>query len=55
MTFGYHRAEVFAAFINGLILIEACIVFLYNSYLSMVNPTEVKSIGMLSVASLGSL
>jgi cobalt-zinc-cadmium efflux system protein len=55
MTFGYHRAEVFAAFINGLILIGACIVILYNSYLRMVNPNEVKSIGMLSVASLGFL
>jgi cobalt-zinc-cadmium efflux system protein len=55
MTFGYHRAEVFAAFINGLILIGVCIVILYSAYLRMVNPNEVKSIGMLSVASLGFL
>jgi cobalt-zinc-cadmium efflux system protein len=55
MTFGYHRTEVFAAFINGLILIGACIVILYSSYLRIVNPNEVKSIGMLFVASLGFL
>jgi cobalt-zinc-cadmium efflux system protein len=55
MTFGYHRAEVFAAFINGLILIGVCIAILYSAYLRMLNPNEVKSIGMLSVASLGFL
>jgi cobalt-zinc-cadmium efflux system protein len=55
MTFGYHRAEVFATFINGLILIGVCIVILYSSYLRIVNPNEVKSIGMLFVASLGFL
>ena len=52
-TYGYHRAEVFAAFINGVSLIGiACWIF-YAAYQRYMAPTEIKVTGMFIVACIG--
>jgi cobalt-zinc-cadmium efflux system protein len=54
-TYGYHRAEVFAAFINGVSLIAiACWIF-YEAAHRLMKPEEVKSLQMLIVAAVGLL
>ncbi len=52
-TYGLHRAEVFAAFINGsLVLLMAGFIF-YHGYERLINPREVHSLGLLIVATVG--
>jgi len=54
-TYGYHRAEVFAAFINGVSLIViACFIF-YEAAHRLMEPEPVKSLQMLIVAVIGML
>ena len=52
-TYGYHRAEVFAAFINGVSLIGISGWIFYEAYQRYLSPTEIKVTGMFIVASLG--
>ncbi len=54
-TFGFQRAEVFGALINGGILFAVVISVGYQAIARLVDPTdvEVKSLPMLLVASLG--
>ena len=52
-TFGYHRAEVFAAFLNGVTLIGVSGWIFYEAYNRYVSPTEIKVTGMFIVACLG--
>jgi cobalt-zinc-cadmium efflux system protein len=52
-TFGYHRAEVLAAFLNGITLLIVAIFIFYKSYYRFLNPQEVESTGMLAVAAVG--
>jgi cobalt-zinc-cadmium efflux system protein len=52
-TFGYHRAEVFAAFLNGVSLIGISGWIFYASYQRYISPTEIKVTGMFVVACLG--
>lgn len=52
-TYGYFRVEIFAAFINALILILISMYILYEAYQRFQNPPEVESFGMLLVASIG--
>ena len=54
-TYGYHRAEVFAAFINGLTLIGISCWIFYEAYQRYTSPTEIKVTGMFIVACLGFL
>lgn len=52
-TYGLHRAEVFAAFTNGsLVLLMAGFIF-YHAYERLINPVEVHSLGLLIVATVG--
>jgi cobalt-zinc-cadmium efflux system protein len=54
-TFGYHRLEIFAAFLNGLMLIGiSCLIF-WEAYHRFVAPKPVKSIAMFIVAFIGLL
>lgn len=53
-TFGYFRAEIFAAFINGIALIAIGLIIIYEAYLRMISPPEVKSFAMIIIA-LGGL
>ncbi len=54
-TFGWHRAEVFAAFINGATLTGISLLILYESYQRALSPREIKSLEMIVIASLGLL
>ena len=52
-TYGYHRAEVFAALINGVSLIAISCWIFYEAYQRYTSPTEIKVAGMFIVACLG--
>jgi cobalt-zinc-cadmium efflux system protein len=52
-TFGYHRAEIFAALINGILLVIVVIVILREAYDRLLSAPEVKTTEMLIVATIG--
>ena len=52
-TYGYHRAEVFAAFINGVSLIGITGWIFYEAYQRYTAPEPIKLTGMLIVGFLG--
>lgn len=52
-TFGYHRLEIFAALINGILLIGISIWIFAEAYQRLLNPVEIKSGVMLGVALAG--
>ena len=52
-TYGYHRTEVFAAFVNGVSLIAISGWIFYKAYQRYTSPTEIKVTGMFIVACLG--
>jgi cobalt-zinc-cadmium efflux system protein len=52
-TFGLHRSEVFASFINGLTVFLMALGILYEAWGRLASPQEVKSLPMLIVAIIG--
>lgn len=52
-TFGFHRSEVFASFINGLTVFLMGIGILYEAWWRFANPEPVKSAPMLLIAFVG--
>jgi len=52
-TFGLHRAEVFAAFVNSFILVIVSFFIFYKAWGRFVEPQPVESTGMLVVAFIG--
>lgn len=52
-TYGYVRAEILAAFANGLFLIILGLFIFYESYRRLMTPPDVKSLAMLVVALTG--
>ncbi len=52
-TFGFYRAEILAAFLNGLFLLAVTGWILYESIMRMLHPVEVQEMQMLVVAVLG--
>jgi cobalt-zinc-cadmium efflux system protein len=54
-TFGYHRAEIFAALVNGSTLIAVALVIIYEAYLRLQQPPTVQGPLVLGVATLGLL
>src|SRR2546428_11815529 len=52
-TFCYHRAEIFAALVNGSTLIAVALVIIYQAFLRLQQPTRVQGPLVLSLASLG--
>ncbi len=52
-TFGLYRAEVLAAFINGLFLIPIVGIIIYEAILRFLNPQEIIGFYMLIVAFIG--
>jgi cobalt-zinc-cadmium efflux system protein len=52
-TYGYHRAEIFAAFINSLLLIAVSAGIFWEAYQRILNPTPVEGGLMLIVAGIG--
>ena len=52
-TFGYHRAEIFAALINALLLVIVVIFILQEAYERIISPPEIRTIEMMVVAGIG--
>ncbi|MFX1499826.1 MAG: cation diffusion facilitator family transporter [Promethearchaeota archaeon] len=52
-TFGLYRAEVLAAFINGLVLLPIVGFIIYEAILRFINPREIYGFYMLIVAFIG--
>ncbi len=52
-TYGYHRAEVFAAIINGISLLVIAGVIFIEAYKRLLEPEPVKTLAMLIVAAIG--
>ncbi len=52
-TFGYHRLEIVAALVNGLVLWLIVGVIFHEAYQRFFNPPEVQSFGMLIIATIG--
>lgn len=52
-TFGFHRSEVFASFINGLTVFLMALGILYEAWLRFAAPEAVKSLPMLIIAVIG--
>ncbi|MDO8842470.1 MAG: cation diffusion facilitator family transporter [Methanocalculus sp.] len=52
-TYGYHRGEIFAAFINSLLLIGVSFGILWEAYHRLLNPAPVDGGLMLIVACIG--
>jgi cobalt-zinc-cadmium efflux system protein len=52
-TFGWHRTEVFASFINGATVFIIGIVISYEAIQRMVAPPEIKSLPMFIIAIIG--
>jgi cobalt-zinc-cadmium efflux system protein len=54
-TYGLYRAEILAAFINGLVLLFIVGLILYEAIIRLINPTEVDAFQMLWIAIIGLL
>ncbi|HEV2120853.1 MAG TPA: cation diffusion facilitator family transporter [Candidatus Bathyarchaeia archaeon] len=54
-TFGYHRAEIFAALINGSTLIAIAVIIIYEAFLRLQQPPAVQGPLVLVIASIGLL
>jgi cobalt-zinc-cadmium efflux system protein len=52
-TFGWHRTEVFASFINGVTVFLMAVGIFYESWVRFLNPEEVKSLPMFIIAAIG--
>ena len=52
-TYGLYRAEVLAAFINGLVLLFIVGVILYEAIERLINPSEINAIQMFGIALIG--
>jgi cobalt-zinc-cadmium efflux system protein len=52
-TYGYHRAEVLAAFVNGLVLVAVTAGILYSAAERLRAPPEIEAPIMLVVAAIG--
>ncbi|MEI6293073.1 MAG: cation diffusion facilitator family transporter [Methanomicrobiales archaeon] len=52
-TYGYHRAEIFAAFVNSLLLIGVSAGIMWEAYQRVVNPAPVQGGQMFIVACIG--
>ncbi len=54
-TFGWHRAEVFAALLNGVLLLLVAAGLLREAYLRLHHPPHIRVIGMLAIGAAGLL
>jgi len=52
-TYGYYRAEILAAFVNGVVLCVLVGIVLIEAWRRLHEPTEVAGSGMLVIAALG--
>jgi cobalt-zinc-cadmium efflux system protein len=53
LTFGFHRAEIIAAFVNGITLIAVAAFIILEAYKRLFEPPEIDTILLVSFASIG--
>jgi len=53
LTFGFHRAEIVAAFVNGVFLIGVAVFIVIEAYKRFFDPPEIDSTILVSFASIG--
>lgn len=53
LTFGLYRAEVLAAFVNGLFLLAVAGIIIYEAILRLLHPIEIFGLEMLLIALIG--
>lgn len=54
-TFGWHRTEVFASFINGITIFFISIGIFYEAWVRFYNPESIKTVPLFIIASVGLL
>ena len=54
-TYGYHRAEILAAFLNGILLWAVVVFIFYEALQRILQPAPVESLNMLLIATFGLL
>ena len=52
-TYGFYRIEILAALANGAVLILVSIYIIYDAYGRIIEPPEIQSIPMISIAAIG--
>lgn len=52
-TFGYYRAEIISAAVNGALLLFIALYIFYNAYLRFLNPASINSGEMLVISIIG--
>lgn len=52
-TFGFHRAEVFSAIFNGLLLVAMAVLIIVEAFARLTRPFEINSLPMLFTAIIG--
>lgn len=53
VTFGYYRAEIIVALVNGISLVLIAIYIFYEAYNRLLDPPEVRSGAMMIIAAVG--
>ncbi len=53
VTYGYHRLEIFSAFINGITLIVISVFIAREAYFRLLEPPSVRGMEMLVIAAVG--
>jgi len=53
LTFGFHRAEIVAAFVNGITLIAVSVFIIIEAYKRFFEPPEIDAILLVSFAGIG--
>jgi len=52
-TYGLYRAEILAAFVNGLFLLVVVGIIIYEAVLRLINPLQIYGLEMLAIALIG--
>lgn len=52
-TYGYHRSEILAALVNGVMLFAVSALILVEAYQRIQNPEQIKSLEMMAIAIVG--
>ena len=52
-TYGYHRSEILAALVNGVMLFAVSALILVEAYQRIQNPEQIKSLEMMAIAFVG--
>jgi cobalt-zinc-cadmium efflux system protein len=52
-TYGFHRLEILAAFINGIFLIILSLAIMWGAWVRYQNPTDIKSVEMFWISTIG--